>query len=222
MITLIIALVIAPLMALAFFVFMKYRFPKAHFGLFNRSYFWGIFSTLFAIVIYLLAYWQGYLELKNLRRIIFFSFFIIGFGQELGKFLVLRYLFLPTKKFTNPSDGIIYSFMINFGALTIFNIIAVLIYPESDPSILITRSFVSIVYAVILGFFVGMGKARNNRLVDSLTGLFGAAFFHGSFEFILQTNDHLLLWPFIIGSAIITFLLIVKAMQITDEMETKE
>ncbi|OYT17413.1 MAG: hypothetical protein B7C24_02545 [Bacteroidetes bacterium 4572_77] len=198
MITLIIALVIAPLMALAFFVFMKYRFPKAHFGLFNRSYFWGIFSTLFAIVIYLLAYWQGYLELKNLRRIIFFSFFIIGFGQELGKFLVLRYLFLPTKKFTNPSDGIIYSFMINFGALTIFNIIAVLIYPESDPSILITRSFVSIVYAVILGFF------------------------HGSFEFILQTNDHLLLWPFIIGSAIITFLLIVKAMQITDEMETKE
>lgn len=217
MFTIIISAIISPLLAILLFAYMKYRFSGGNFGLLFRSYFWGLFSTVFAALILYIAYLGGYLDLKNLRRILFYSFFVIGFGQEFGKFLMLRYLMLPSKLFKNPADGIIYSMMINFGAVTAVNIATLLVTPEYDPTLLISYSLVSIVFAVIMGFFVGMGKARNNRLVDSLTGLFGAAFFHGSYEFILETNDHLLFWPFLIGSAIITFLLVIKAVQLTDE-----
>lgn len=218
MLALIFSLLLGPIMAVLFFVYMKYRFPKGYFGLLFRSYFWGVFSIVIAASFFYIAYIQGYLELKNLRRILFYSFFVIGFGQELGKFIVLRYLMLPHKLFRNPSDGITYSLMISFGASTAVNIGSLLIYPQVDVSILIANVLVGMVYAVVMGFFVGMGKIRNNRLIDSLSGLFGAAFFHGSFEFIIQTDDQLLIWPFLIGSGIMTFLLIVKSIQISDEM----
>lgn len=218
MLILLFSLLLGPLMAAVFYFFMKYRFPKGYFGLLIRSYFWGIFSTLIAAAFFYGAHLYGYLDLKNLRRIIFFSFFIIGFGQEFGKFLVLRYLMLPNKLFRNPSDGITYSLMISFGAGSMINLAYYLMYPQTDVSIYFSNILVGMVYAVVMGFFVGMGKLRSNRLVDSLSGLFGAAFFHGSYEFIIQTDDHLLIWPFLIGSAIITFLLIVKSIQISDEL----
>jgi len=217
MFTLIVSLLISPLLAIILFSYMKYRFSGGYFGLLLRSYFWGIFSSIFAAIIFYIAYIMGYVELKNLRRILFYSFVVIGLGQELGKFIILRYLMLPSKIFKTPLDGVIYSLMISFGALTVYNVATLLIAPNSDPSILISHALVSLVYAVIMGFFVGMGKVRNNRLIDSLTGLFGAAFFHGSYEFIIQTQDHLLLWPFLIGAAIITFLLVVKSVQVSDE-----
>ncbi|NOR88508.1 MAG: PrsW family intramembrane metalloprotease [Bacteroidales bacterium] len=218
MLTIILSILIGPVLAILLYSYMRYRFSGGYFGLLIRSYFWGVFSTFIAAGIFFFAYTQDYIELKNLRRILFYSFIIIGVGQELGKFLVLRYLMLPSKLFRNPSDGIIYSLMITFGAITIINAVTYLVYPQIDPTILISYGFVSMVFAVIMGFFVGMGKVRNNRLIDSLTGLFGAAFFHGSYEFIIQTSDHLLLWPFLIGSSIITFLLIVKGVQVSDEI----
>lgn len=217
MFALISSIVISPILAILLYVYMKYRFSGGYFGLFIRSYFWGLFSSIFAGIIFFVAYKLGYVELKNLRRILFYSFFVIGFGQELGKFIILRYLMLPSKYFKTPSDGILYSLMISFGALTAYNAVTLLILPTANTSILISHALVSIVYAVVMGFFVGMGNVRNNRMVDSLTGLFGAAFFHGSYEFIMQTQDRLLLWPFLVGSAIITFLLIVKSVQISDE-----
>lgn len=218
MLVILLSLLTGPALAIVFYAFMKFRFPNGYFGLLFRSYFWGIFSSFIAAAFFYGAHVYGYLDLKNLRRIIFFSFFIIGFGQELGKFIILRYLMLPNKFFRNPSDGITYSLMISFGAGTIINLGIYLAYPQTDPSIFLSNILVGIVYAVIMGFFVGMGKIRNNRMIDSLSGLFGAAFFHGSYEFIIQTDDQLLIWPFLIGSAIITFLLIVKSIQVSDEL----
>ncbi|NPD44237.1 MULTISPECIES: PrsW family glutamic-type intramembrane protease [unclassified Lentimicrobium] len=218
MLQIVLSLILGPLMAAILFGYMKYRFPRGYFGLLLRSYFWGIFSTIVFATIFYITYQQGYLVLKNLRRIIFFSFFIIAFGQEIGKFIVLRYLMLPAKVFRNPSDSIIYSLMISFGAVTATNIGILLFFPNYDYSLLISNVLVGMVYAVLMGFFVGMGKIRNNRMIDSLSGLFGAILFHGIYEFIIQTNDQLLIWPFLIGSGIITFLLIVKSIQISDEL----
>ena len=217
MVLLIISIIISPVLAILLFMFLKYRFPNGYFGLLLRSYFWGIFSSFIAGIFIFTAYKFSYLELTNLRRILFYSFIIIGFGQELGKFLVLRYLMLPSEIVKTPSDGIIYSLMISFGAITIYTIATILLDTSYNTSILISHSLVSITYAVVMGFFVGFGKLRKNRLIDSLTGLFGAVFFHGVYEFILQTNDKLLLWPFLIGSTIITFLLVTKSVQISDQ-----
>jgi len=218
MLALILSLSLGPLFAVAFYSFMKYRFTKGYFGLLFRSYFYGFLSTVLAALFFYMAYAKGYTELKNLRRILFYSFFLIGFGQEIAKFIVLRYVILPSKLFKSPSDGISYSLMIFFGSVSAINLAVYLFLPDPNYEILISNIVVGIVYAVIMGFFVGMGKARNNRLIDSLTGLFGASFFHGSYEFILQTQDKMLIWPFLIGSLVITLLLIIKSIHISDEL----
>ena len=214
---LVISLTISPLLAVLLYAYLKYRFPDGYFKLLFKSYFWGLLSSILAGIFFFIAYKLSYVELKNLRRILFYSFIVIGFGQELGKFLVLRYLILPTKTFKSPTDGVIYSLMISFGAISVFNVATILIIPTYNVGVLISSVIISIVYAVIMGFFVGLGKLRKNRLIDSLSGLFGAVFFHGVYEFIIQTNDKLLLWPFLIGSAIITFLFVLKSIQISDD-----
>ena len=148
MFTIIVSIILSPLLAILLFTYMKYRFSGGYFGLLLRSYFWGIFSSIFAGLIFYIAYIMGYVELKNLRRILFYSFVVIGVGQEVGKFIILRYLMLPSKIFKTPSDGIIYSLMISFGALTVYTAATLLISPTFDATVLISHILVSIVYAL--------------------------------------------------------------------------
>jgi len=216
---LILAILIGPLLALLLYLYVRYRFSNGQFSLFSNAFFWGIVSVTIPVIIYLFLYWQGYTELKNLRRILFYSFVGVGFAYELGKFLVLRYLILPSPFFRNPSDGILYSLMINLGSMSLITILSLIVFPEVSPGILIGNVFVSLFFAVIMGFFVGMGKVRHNRLIDSSTGLFGASFFHGSYQFILETNDFKLMVAFLAGSAIVMVLLLFKAIDITDQIK---
>lgn len=218
-IPLIISILLSPLLALLLYFYVRYRFKKGYFALFSRSYFLGILSVLIPALIYFILYQQGYTRLSNLRRILFYSFVGIGFAQELGKFIVLRYLVLPSSQFQNPSDGILYSLMINFGNMSLITVLGLLLFPELSPLVFISGIFISMLFAVVMGFFVGMGKVRHNRLVDSFTGLFGAAFFHGSYQFILETKDYKLMIAFIAGSAIITLMLLFKAIEITDQVK---
>jgi len=218
-ILLIISVLLAPLMGLLLFFYVRYRFKRGDIALFYRSYFWGILSVIIPAIIYLILYIQGYTALSNLRRILFYSFVGIGFGQEFGKFIILRYLVLPSSYFRGPSDGILYSLMINFGSLSLLSILSLILFPEIPPYILIANVFVSIIFAVLMGFFVGMGKVRHNRFVDSSTGLIGAAFFHGSYQFIIETRDFKLMVMFLAGSAIITLLLLFKSISISDEVK---
>jgi RsiW-degrading membrane proteinase PrsW (M82 family) len=219
-ILIIITILLGPLMASLLYFYIRYRFKKGDFVLFYRAYFWGILSVVVPALVYLILYLQGYTELTNLRRILFYSFVGVGLGHELGKFIILRYLILPSPSFRSPSDGVLYSLMINFGSISLLSILSLILFPEISPKILIANLFVSIVFSVVMGFFVGMGKIRQNRLVDSSTGLISAAFFHGSYQFILETKDFKLMILFLAGSSIITLLLLFKAISITDQVKS--
>lgn len=219
-ILIIISILLGPLMASLLYFYVRYRFKQGHFALFYRAYFWGIVSVIIPALVYFILYFQGYTELTNLRRILFYSFVGVGLGQELGKFIILRYLILPSSYFRSPSDGVLYSLMINFGSISLLSLLSLIFFPDISPKVLIASLFVSIAFSVIMGFFVGMGKVRRNRLIDSSTGLIGAAFFHGSYQFILETKDFKLMVAFLAGSAIITLLLLIKAISITDQVKS--
>jgi RsiW-degrading membrane proteinase PrsW (M82 family) len=214
------AISMGPILALLLYFYIRYRFKHGHFALFYRSYFLGILSVIIPALVYFILYQQGYTRLGNLRRILFYSFVGIGFAQEFGKFLVLRYLVLPSPYFRSPADGVLYSLMINFGSVSLISILSLILFPEMNPSIVTAGIFVSMVFAVLMGFFVGMGKVRHNRLIDSSTGLMGAAFFHGSYQFIVETHDFKLMIAFLAGSIIIVFLLLFKALEISDEIKS--
>ncbi|PJF32851.1 MAG: hypothetical protein CUN57_03740, partial [Phototrophicales bacterium] len=80
-------------------------------------------------------------------------------------------------------------------------------YTEVDLMYAYTVVIANLFFAVIMGFFVGMGKSRENKFVDSMTGLFGASFFHALYNFCFITNDMRLLLFFSIGSFVIVILL---------------
>jgi len=154
--------------------------------------------------------------LGSLKRILFFSFITLGGSAEIGKFIILRYFFVKKPYIQKPIDAITFSIMTALG----FSTFALILYAfnlyniqANFPPTLYAFIFVpaNIMFAVIMGFFVGMAKFIKGRVVFSLTGLFGALFFHGIFNFCLLTSDFKLLSLFSFGSAIIVMVLGFKA-----------
>lgn len=219
-----IVFVVAPIIAIAIILYMNFRFRINSNRNMILAVLFGLISVMLVIVSQFIAEYLGLDSLRNIKRSLFYSFVIIAFAAELGKFVVLRYFFLPQKGFTGPLDGIIYATLISLGFST--SAIILLKYDvfgaNTDTLYLFIYPVASIVFAIIMGFFIGLGKSRQNRFIDSMTGLFVATFFHGLFNFSFITGDNRLLILFAIGSVLIVVLLSVKALNIkVDDLKEK-
>jgi protease PrsW len=104
-----------------------------------------------------------------------------------------------------------------------FSMVFYFIDPFSTRSLLSYTMFpflyipANFIFAVIMGFFIGMARFIKIRVLYSLIGLFGAAFFHGIFTFCLLTHDFKLLSLFSFGSFLIVLGLVIKATYTTPD-----
>jgi hypothetical protein len=73
------------------------------------------------------------------------------------------------------------------------------------------------IVSVPVGFFAGLGKSRQTRFIDSMTGLFASAFFHSIFIFCYISSELLLGLLAAIGTFSIAIILIWKALAYTPE-----
>jgi protease PrsW len=207
--------VIAPIFFILLLAYLKFKFPKGDFSLFYLSFVVGLLS----IGVIILADWivrlTGLGQLHNLRRSVFFTFVMVGGAAELSKFLVVMLLDVSDKRFKTISDGIVYCLATGLGLTTAFIIYSYYIQPKSPDLNLymLTLTPMAMALAIIMGFFVGMGKVRNNLFIDSMTGLLAASFFHGLYRFCILTQDSRLLAITITGTVIISIILLVKAIQ---------
>jgi RsiW-degrading membrane proteinase PrsW (M82 family) len=139
-----------------------------------------------------------------------FAYLVVGLSEELCKFTGLRLYAYRQKSFDEPLDGIVYSLMVSMGFATIENILYVLKFAQYGMGyqVAFQRMFLSVpahaTFAVVMGYFAG--KAKFNPAKSFLlltTGLLGATFFHGTYDFFLflkqysfvdqETSDLLLL-----------------------------
>lgn len=212
----------APLLALVFILILRSKFSINSWKYILRALLFGMASVAFIFLLDLIAESGGYDQLKNLKRSAFYSFAIIGFGSEFGKFIILRYVFLPLKSFKTPLDGVIYSICISLG----FSTIALPLYTngffsrEVELLFVFTFPIANLLFSIIMGFFIGMGKLRKNRLIDSVTGLGTASFFHGFYYFTFLTSDDTLLLIFGLGVLFIAALLAAKSLNLRASEET--
>jgi RsiW-degrading membrane proteinase PrsW (M82 family) len=185
---------------------------------------WGIFSIAFVILIQILAAYFGLDRLSNLRRILFYSLVIAGFFSEFGKYFFLKVFCYPDKDFKTPLDGIIYSIMIAMGFATLNNILALVNIPNLTVNYInaLTSGPANVIFGALMGFFIGLGKLRKMRWIDSMTGLAAAVFFHALYSFTLITKDYKLLVAFFIGSTVIVISLLVAAWRIDREARMTE
>jgi len=217
----VVSVLLAPLLALALFFYYRFKSGRGSTSHMVQSFIYGIFSIILVLVLQKIANYYDWDNFRNLRRIVFYSFVIWGLGSEYGKFIVLRYYAFYRKDFIGPLDSIAYSVMISLGFAFIGNLLyfTLPIYKEVSVDFFYTTTviFANIVFAIVMGFFVGLAKTRENRFVDSMTGLFAASFFHALYNFCFLTQDFRLLLFLAIGALVVLFLLLYKAVRIHDE-----
>ena len=139
---------------------------------------------------------------EHLGLAILSSYLIIGFSEELVKFLA-TFLYPFQKTFFNePFDGIIYAVTIAMGFATLENILYAYRYGIET---VILRAFTAVpahaAFAVIMGYFFGKAKFhphRKNQLL--LAGLALPILVHGTYNlFILQKS-----YDWLVAFAILT------------------
>ena len=213
---------IPPAIAILIFVYLKYKFQKGHFDfkLLLKSFIWGMFSIVLVLLVQLLAAYYEMDSLQNLRRIIFYSLAITALFSELGKFFFLKVVCYPKQSMRGPVEGIIYSVMIAMGFATMNNILYFINIPDLTVNTvnIVTSGPANVIFGLIMGFFVGLGKFRKIRFIDSMTGLLAAIFFHALYSFCMLTEDYKLLAAFFIGSAIIVVSLSIVAIRMNEEV----
>lgn len=217
----IIGLLISPVIFLLLFLYLRFKYPNGDFRLFFRAFIYGILLFIPVILAEFLARYLNIDGGRSLRRIVVYSFVFVAFVHEAGKFLLLHFSIMRSKLFKRTTDGIIYTAAIGLGLSTLYSPFIVFYGDQNCCLGLygITFGFMTVMLAVILGFFTGMGKVRNNRFIDSMTGLFAATFFHGIYRFTLQGNDMFFFAVFMGGTLLISFILMGRSLMIKSGSE---
>lgn len=219
-----ISFIIPPLIAVLIFAYLRYKFSRWSYALLFKAFLWGMASIMLVLVVQVAALYMELDRLNNIRRVIFYALVITAFFAELGKFIVLRGYIYPKAEFKTPVDGIIFSVMISMGFATMNNILYFINIPELTTSIpnALTAGPANVIFGVLMGFFIGLGKLRKMRFIDSMTGLAAAVFFHALYSFCLLTKDYRLLWAFFIGATIISISLCIASLRIHRDARDEE
>jgi len=209
-------LAFAPVVAIALYLYLGRKYGKAFQKLLIQSFLAGVLGVSVLLAAKVLSTLLGLNDLRSIKRLLFYSFITIGFASELGKFALYRFYIIPKKALDKPIHAITMSVMVAMGFCTLaLPGFFLNLFPTTPafPSTLYLFIFVpaNIIFAVVMGFFVGMAKFIKTFFMFTITGLFGATFFHGLFIFTLVTQDFKLLSLFAFGSTIIVFILGIKA-----------
>ena len=205
--------------------YLNFKFSVKTWKYIWQAIIFGAISVLLVVAMnYIIRIW-GLENLKNMRRTAFYAFVIIAFGSEFGKLLVLRFKLFSLKSFDGPLAGIIYSVFVSLGFATIAIVLYAFGFLGTDKMkyltlFLWTYPFANIIFGIVLGFFTGMGKVRDNRFIDILSGLGTAMFFDALYYFCFLTSDHRLLIFTWIGFLLIAITLIIKASIIEPQRPT--
>jgi RsiW-degrading membrane proteinase PrsW (M82 family) len=211
-----IALSFAPLLALGIYWYCRQSYEKPFLKLLVVSFLMGAAGIMVLLFAELLSTWLGLNNIRSLKRTLFYAFITIGGASELGKFFFFRCFILPDKTIDRPMLSILYAVMTSLGFSTLYLLFYTLdLFGTRSvfPTTLYVMIFVpaNMMFGVIQGFFLGMAKFLKARFSFHMSGLMGAAFFHGFFNLCLLTGDYKLLSLFSFGAMVMVFILGLKA-----------
>ncbi len=123
----------------------------------------------------------------NLLLTLFSSIFIVALSEELIKLLAVLAFPFGYRFFNEPMDGIIYTVMTAMGFATLEN----LVYADQfGLETTLLRAFTAVpahaIFAVVLGYYIGLAKFSKGRKAKLLiVGLAQAVAFHGIYDFFI-------------------------------------
>lgn len=190
MVLLLLALAIAPGIAIIFFIYYKDRFEKEPFSLLLKCFLLGIFTIIPPIFIETAGnYFSPEISSISYHTIIY-AFLFVGLSEEFSKYLLLRIYPYRSKHFNEPTDGIVYSVVISMGFATAENILYVI---DNGIGVALTRMFTAVpahaAFGVLMGFYVGLSKFKKHNFWYLSIGLFTATAAHGFYDYFLFQKD---------------------------------
>jgi len=207
------ALAIAPGIAICIFIYFKDKYNKEPLGLMLMSFLMGVLAIIPAVLIQLFL--SPYIEQQMGESIAYtavFAFLVVALSEEGSKFLAVRILPYRRKAFDDPFDGIVYAVMVSMGFATLENIGYVYQHGMGTG---ILRMFLSVpahaTFGVLMGYHIGLSKFDEaNRGRHMLLAIFWPVLFHGTFDFFLflPKND----WNGLLffGGAVVSFIVAVR------------
>ena len=217
----ILSLLPAPIVAVAIYLLLRYKYPDGKFRLLYKTFLFGIAGILPVFIIDKIITYLHLDHLHSLNRTLFYAFVLTGGVFELWKFMVLRLFVYPSKQVHKTIDVIFYSIIIAAGFTSAYSLYALYFAPWyisiSLYALSIGPVFVSI--AVIMGYFTGLALNRKFVLTDFSTGLFIAIVFQGIYRFCLLTTDTILLYLAMGGMIITAVTFIVFSLRPTESLD---
>ena len=203
------ALAIAPGIAICLFIYFKDKYNREPFGLLILSFFMGVLSIIPAVIIQIaLTKPVKLLMGPGIFYTAVFSYLIVALSEEGSKFLALRFLPFRRKAFDDPFDGIVYAVVVSMGFATLENILYV---TDHGIGTGILRMFLSVpahaTFGVLMGYHMGLAKFDPaNKRRNIALAIFWPVLFHGTFDFFLFVGNT---WMHFAG-AVISFIVAVK------------
>lgn len=179
---------LAPVAVVIFYIYLKDKYEKEPKRLLIISFLLGaIVSIIITTLLY--VFFDVLVPLTNKLSVIqqfVQAFFVVGFTEELSKYIIVLFFAQRRKEFNEPFDGIVYAVMVSMGFAATENIFYVL---ESGATTALLRAFTAVpahaTFGILMGYFMGKAKFSDNKIVLNLTGLFFAILFHGTYDFFL-------------------------------------
>ncbi|RAJ16354.1 PrsW family intramembrane metalloprotease [Olleya aquimaris] len=183
-----IIMALAPVAIIIFYIYLKDKYEKEPKRLLVISFLLGaivsiIITTLLYSVFHVYLPLQDHLSVwEQFKQ----AFFVVGFSEELSKYLIVLLFAQQRKEFNEPFDGIVYAVMVSMGFAATENIMYVL---QSGPATALVRAFTAIpahaTFGILMGYYMGKAKFAPNKLYLNVLGLFLAILFHGAYDFFL-------------------------------------
>ncbi|MFK8103524.1 MAG: PrsW family intramembrane metalloprotease [Saprospiraceae bacterium] len=187
MYALLMLLAILPGLLLCYLIYRLDKYEKEPVLVLGICFVLGMVITFPALQLETMAANYGIDETKNIGLLLVSSFLVVAFSEELVKFAVLMLYPYQQKVFNEPLDGIVYSVVIAMGFATVENVIYANLFGLPTTFL---RSFTAVpahaVFAVIMGYYVGLAKFDKNRQYQLIaTGFGGAVIIHGIYDFFI-------------------------------------
>jgi protease PrsW len=189
----ILGVVLAPALFWLWFFYRKDAIHPEPRALVARIFFAGMLAVIPALVVEEIGKQVVGLDGSGgVFLVLVWTMVIVGPGEELSKYAVVRWCIWHRPEFDEPVDGIVYAAAGALGFATVENLGYTLQY---GVSVMLVRGPVStlahVLFAALWGYGLGLAKQSEPRLGAARIrgGLICACVAHGAFDFFLQSSQ---------------------------------
>lgn len=180
------AIALAPGVAIGVYIYLKDHHEREPVGLLLRSFLFGVLSIFVTLAISMVIEQFVTINEASLSEQAVHAFLIVALVEEFSKFIFVRGLLYNNSHFNEPFDGIVYSVMVGMGFATFENILYAI---NGGLGTALLRMFTAVpahaTFAVLMGYYLGKAKFEDKKAHYALYALGVATLFHGAYDYCL-------------------------------------